>query len=774
MKKVTVYLLTVIMLFTVGEVFSQAITLDGVTGGISNDTIYVNQQVQFNLRINSGPNAHSGITNGFQIYSPDGAEWTTTVGDTISHGWSDLFDLIYGVDHFSITGSGADTVGFGGAKLFASGLPANFNEIAYTISIGPVDAMYHKTQICLDSAFYPPSGTWKWAGPEDFPTWDGPHCYTVIDPNAPSDPSNIVLSPNFLDFTAIEGATAPPSQIFSVLTDQDSFDFTLVESSNWIFISPTQGTSGQEITTTVNPTGLSAGTYIDSIEVIAPTTDNSSQWMIITLVVEKPPPAIAVTPSNLFFNAVAGEANPSDKIISISNSIAGSSDLNWSVSHSESWLSLSPSSGVNSGDVTVSVDITGLGFNDYFDTIIVSDPLASNDPIRIPVILSVGSDLPLIAVDSVFNFVIVPTGVSTIPNREIVIFNGGAGGMTYSLSENSTRIFSLTPTSGTAPDTVSVGFKILGHNAGDDFFDTLWVSSPEAINSPFPVVFQLHYVDVPAQIELADTVEVDVFECDQGAFALNPQGFFSIGNVVGGEAYSYQIDYESELFTLEFENNSIPEFVSVVANDLQLPIGIYYDTITVSAINAINSPQQIIVKYNVIAGVTTPKIVLPRTHFVIPTRENEGPFKSSVFTVFNLYGGCMEWNIEENLSWLYPKDTIGNVPGSTELLVLANGLTLGTYYDTILVHSTEASNSPQEVTFELQVWKLAGDYNWNGTIDIYDLTLMVEHFFFDGPPPIPEFRVGDLNCDRKVDIADVVYMVDYMFTNGPIPCGNPY
>lgn len=775
MKRVTIFLFAAILFITAGEICSQSISLNGVSGGVSNDTIFVNQQVQFDIRINSEAVSYDGITNGFQVYSPEGAEWTTMEGDTLSLGWEDMFDLIYDITHFSVTGNGADTVGFGGAKMLSTGLPSTFNEIAYTITIGPIDPIDHKNHICLDSSFYQPAGAWKWAGPNAYPSWDGPHCYTIIDPSAPTDPSNIVLSPDYLDFTTIEGATAPPAQTFDVLTDQDPFNFTLNESASWIYISPIHGTSGQTITTTINPTGLTAGFYVDSIEIVAPTTDNSPQWMVITLEVEPPPPAIAVSPTSLFFNAVAGEANPSDKIISISNSNIGSSDLNWSVSNSESWLSLSPTSGVNSGDVILSVDITGLGYNDYYDTIVVTDPQASNNPVKIPVNLSVGSDLPLIAVDSAFNYIIVPSGVSTIQGRDIVVYNGGAGGMTYSLTENSTRIFTLNPISGTAPDTVAVGFKILGHNPGDDFIDTLWVHSDEAINSPFPVLFHFHYVEIPAEIVLVDTVEVDVYECDQGAFAINPQGYFSISNVAGGEPYTPQIDYESDLFTLELENNSIPEFVSVVAYDLQLPLGSYYDTITVSAINAVNSPQSIIVKYNVIPGEYTPKIVLSTSHYIIPTRENEGPtFASALLKVFNLNGGCMEWELEYDMPWLFPKKTTGDVPGDTELLVNAVGVTYGTVYDTLLVHAPSASNSPQAVTFELKVWKLAGDFNWDGIIDISDIVLMVLYFFADGDPPQPEKRAADVDCDYDITISDVVLLVDYMFKNGQILCGNPY
>ena len=65
--------------------------------------------------------------------------------------------------------------------MFASGLPANFDEIAYSITIGPFAISEEGKHIVLDSAFYRPSGTWKWAGPEEFPSWDGPHNFLVGD-----------------------------------------------------------------------------------------------------------------------------------------------------------------------------------------------------------------------------------------------------------------------------------------------------------------------------------------------------------------------------------------------------------------------------------------------------------------------------------------------------------------------------------------------------------------------------------------------------------------
>ena len=772
MKKVVFCMFAFVLLLFGNNIFAQSIYLETVNGSAPNDTLPVNQSIVFGLHITGTASTYAGMTNGFRVYSPEGATWSSMSGDTLPLGWDSWFDLAFSINEFS-TGSGADTVGFGGAKLFSTGLPANFDQLSYEITIGPIDPSFHKDHLCLDSSFYQPTGVWKWAGPTDFPTWDGPHCFVIIDPSAPADPSNIVLSTDSLYFSASQGGANPPSQTFDILTDLDQFNFTLNESASWFFPSPVVGTTPKTIDVNINILGLTEGIYIDSIEVVAPVTDNSPQWVKIVLEVLPPPPTIAVNVTNLLFNAVAGEANPADKFFNISN--VGGGDLNWTVSNSQSWLSMTPASGTNSDSVTVSIDITGLGFNDYYDTIIVSDPAATNDPVEIPVLLSVGSDLPLIQVDSQFNYIIVPSGLTSIPNRDILVSNGGAGAMSFTTSESSTRIFTVTPSAGNAPQVVSVGFKISGGVPGVDYFDTLWVSSPEALNSPVPVVFQFHYVNTPAQIILnRDTVTLNVFECSQGITNVLVQDFFNISNVSGGEPYTFDLLWESDYVTVETEFGQLPEFVSVVAKYPELPLGTYYDTITVTAVNAINSPQSVIVRYNVVSGLQSPQINLSSTNYTIPTMENEGPVPGAVLKVNNTFGGCMPWELASVPPFMYPDNTSGDVPGVVGFNIHASGFPFGQYTDTFYVEAPGAINNPRAVTITMKVWKFRGDFNYDANLNIADLVAFVEYSFASGPGPAPEWRVGDVNCDHLVNIADIVYMVDYMFNNGPIPCGNPY
>jgi hypothetical protein len=160
----------------------KSITLDHVDGLVGG-YIPLGQEVTFHIRFsNSTGKSIAGIANGLRVYSPNGARWTTTVGDSTGAITAQMLETQY-INQFSITGSGADTIGFAAFLFQSDGIPDGFDEICYEITIGPIESATGRS-ICLDSSFYKPSGVWLWSGsdlPKFFPGWDGPHCYTIGD-----------------------------------------------------------------------------------------------------------------------------------------------------------------------------------------------------------------------------------------------------------------------------------------------------------------------------------------------------------------------------------------------------------------------------------------------------------------------------------------------------------------------------------------------------------------------------------------------------------------
>lgn len=184
MKQVPLYvILALVLCCAVVTAQTRDVTLDGVTN-IQDDTILVagNTHV-FSIRFTClGTGEAYNPSIGMRVYSPDGADWDTTTAAPAND--FNLNFTQFFLNPFSTDGLLSDTVGCGSFAIPpAPGLTDGWDAVAYTITIGPTDPADNGKHICLDSSFYRPGGTWKWAattgGNQPIPTWDGPHCFKI-------------------------------------------------------------------------------------------------------------------------------------------------------------------------------------------------------------------------------------------------------------------------------------------------------------------------------------------------------------------------------------------------------------------------------------------------------------------------------------------------------------------------------------------------------------------------------------------------------------------
>jgi len=203
------YTTLVLIILLSGSVFSQngIISVGPIDGQTGPYELTTGQEIVFNIKFtNNTDRAITGLTNGFRIYSPDGATWNTAYGDTTGLLGPEEFNLVVFLDEYGITGSGADTLGLGLVALNSPGMAAGFDDVPYTITIGPIDPIHEGKTICLDSSFFPPSGSWLWNSNTEntIPDWNGPYCYTISLPPVA-----------FFSLDNVEGAIAPDT----LLTD---------------------------------------------------------------------------------------------------------------------------------------------------------------------------------------------------------------------------------------------------------------------------------------------------------------------------------------------------------------------------------------------------------------------------------------------------------------------------------------------------------------------------------------------------------------------------
>lgn len=719
----------------------------------------------------------------------------TLAGAAVGFGWTSIGDALsmdsavttalvnaaFDLQRFVYEGNNINTTNannrflFAGARLFSAGLAPSPTRQKWATYDFTLSSYVGCDSITLDTFAYSSGTTFKFSRTDNksyIPTWKQ---RLVIRDTACVLPSNLLVNPDTLIFSATQGGSNPTPQGFSVTSDAGPLAISLVESIPWLLRSPASGTTPVNGTVQINITGLAPGVYFDSVRVESGNALNSPQFLYVQLTVAAPAPVLSVAPAQLFFNGLIGSGNPPDQIVTITN--IGGGTLDWSATSSQPWLSISPSAGTGNGAITVSVDITGLSQGTYLDTITVSDPAASNNPRKVPVSLSVGSNLPTIYVnDSNYLYLPVPISEPTVFSRSFTLQNSGVGALTFDITENSAAIQSVTPSSGAAPQLVTVSFKYVTRTLGFDEFETLIITSNEAVNSPETLIVQIHWVVTPANVLLdKDTIKFSLFDCTMGSNPL-PNDNFSIVNNGGDDPMPFVVSGESDLFSLTQVSGEAPAVIFVQTNFLELPIGVYYDTITVFAGTAINNPQSIIVEYAVVDNPNPPTIDLSRNVLTLPYQEESGPRDNSGFEIRNPVGGCMPWRVHEEIDYLFPESDTGNVVDQWDFIIDPQGYLFGQYPDTIYVSAAGATNDSIAVPVQLLVWRLHGDWDYDSFLSIADVTQSVG-FVLEGLvalAPQPEYLVGDGNCDNIVDIADVVDLVAYLFIDGAVLCGNPY
>lgn len=158
--------------------FGQAgIYLDHVDGVGPYGCVPENGMVTFHMRVVGDEYAHLMLNNGYKICMDDRTWSDVTVQWNPAYPINTWFDFVVVANVWD--GPYCDTVGTGLLALFGSGLPANFDDILYSITIGPVDGSPQSGQtLTLDSSWYPPSNPWMWDIVGENVDWGGPYVWT--------------------------------------------------------------------------------------------------------------------------------------------------------------------------------------------------------------------------------------------------------------------------------------------------------------------------------------------------------------------------------------------------------------------------------------------------------------------------------------------------------------------------------------------------------------------------------------------------------------------
>jgi len=211
--------------------------------------------------------------------------------------------------------------------------------------------------------------------------WGTPAGGALIDALAGPQDNLQVSFPTLTTSGTVGGPFAPASQNYSLVNSgAGSISWSVSKTQSWLSLSATGGTLAAGGSTTMiaslnaNANSLGAGSYSDTIT-FSDLTTGINQTRTASLTVTIPAPIMSITPATGFSpgGLPGGPFYPSGSTYTVANT--GNAPLNWAVSNTSNWMTVSLSGGTLSagGSTTVLANITSaansLASGSYGDTL---------------------------------------------------------------------------------------------------------------------------------------------------------------------------------------------------------------------------------------------------------------------------------------------------------------------------------------------------------------------------------------------------------------------
>jgi uncharacterized protein (TIGR03437 family) len=337
-------------------------------------------------------------------------------------------------------------------------------------------------------------------------------------------------------------------------------------------VTPTQATAPATLTVTVNPAGLSAGTYTGNI-VGTPDGPNATATTIPLSLTVSATPQLAANPQTLTFSA---DYSQSIQVVGSGNPVAFTATAgDGATPH---WLSVSPSGGTTPAQLTVSVRSANLSEGVYKGQIAITGP---NNNVTVPVQLSVSAS-------NYFTFS--PPSVtfsaqsgSASPLFQVVLVYGTSTGAAFSASTSSGGPW-LTVAPISSPQLgVSVAANPAGLKAGT-YTGTVTLTSPV---SPLPARFPVTLVIWDNEPVLTVTPPRVTIVLPLDGLSTTPQSQM-VQVASGGVPLSFVVNSAPGVFTT-------PASIPVPAIGSNLPSAYTYDFVVTAGTQKVVVPVTTVV-----------------------------------------------------------------------------------------------------------------------------------------------------------------------------------
>ncbi len=514
-------------------------------------------------------------------------------------------------------------------------------------------------------------------------------------------------STNIVNIAAQRSAGAATQTIALQTSNGSNVGFTTTVSvssgGNWLIASPLIGTAPGSIDISVNPAGLTPGTYSGAVQIAAPSAANPAVTVVVNFTVTDFP-IISVAPKTLSLN-IASDVTQTTILrdlpaITVTGN-AGNTPYTTSVStfNGGAWLLSGPSSGATTGTITSLVDASGLPPGIYRGQISVT---GQGNSVTIPVAINVSGNAQ-IAVDPatvVFNV----QKNQTPPSNQIV--NVTSTGAAYSFQSAVTTITPANATwltggaaTGTTPSPITLGVNSAsaGGLPNGQYTATITFSGQPGMTPPLSSSPTLNVV-----LNVSDTALFNVSPATVDFATAANSNNFPAPRIIAITS----TDASSRPFSVATSTTSggnwllvgptagnTPTNLTVQVLPFGLAPGLYEGSIQVTVPSISTTPQSVRVRMLIQPNVT---IAASPTSLTF-TQANGGASpapRAIAVTASGVANYQVTTSTNSGGAWLNVSPASGTTPGNINVSVSGSGLAPATYQGSIGIVSPDISNSP--------------------------------------------------------------------------------
>jgi uncharacterized protein (TIGR03437 family) len=499
-------------------------------------------------------------------------------------------------------------------------------------------------------------------------------------------------------------ATAPGTGgtgSFDFSTNNSTLQWTAASNQEWLTATPSSGTANQKLSwaAAAYPSTMSRTGTIT----VTPLEGGSPQ--VFTVTQQGFSGAITATPSPLSFSYQKLGVVPANAQVTIDSMVTG---LPFTASASTvtggAWLVVSSDRTQTPAQLTVSVvNLTGLDRGTYQGSVTINSPAATNNPLTIPVTLTV-TDAPVLVADPTsLSFSYQQLGPTPVAQRVNLTTTGlPMGGLNFTI-QTDTFWLSASAT-GPTPSTITVRVNPDGlAPAESEYHGTITVESPTAGNKlTIPVSFRVSMA--PSLVATPPSLSLTYRELDPVPTPLPLS--FKVTSTGSDLSYSTSISPNTNWLSVAGVNalvaGNTPSTVQLAINPAGLAPGLHQGSVLLTSEGAFHS-LPVAVTLTVLPGPVL--TALPhQLNFGFTqggTTTASSPLTISSDVPFSFTAAAQTATGGNWLSVLSPATT--ETSATLTVSVSTAGLGVGTYAGTILVTSSQVTNSPLAVPVSLTV-----------------------------------------------------------------------